>query len=655
MRITAIVQARTGSNRLKNKMNIYLSELKILEWVLIRLKKNKKINKFIVATTTKDEKPIIKIAEKYNYSIFKGDENDVLNRFYLCAKKNKAKIVIRVCADNPFIDSNEINSLIKYFLKNKLDYAYNTMQTKINLNADGFGAEIFTFKALEKANKLAKTKQDREHVTKFIREKKYIFNSACLPAKNGLNFPYLKFDINTSQDLKKIKKLITDFKINTNTSAMNIIRSNMTKKIDDMLYKLFPMNRSLTGLDNKKTLDEIKKIIPLNIKKIQSGKKVYDWKVPQEWHVKEGWIKDHTKKKIVDFKNNNLHLVGYSQKFSGFLTSKDLLKKTHHHPKLSNAIPYKTSYYNKDWGFCVNKKIYNKIRLSKKKFEIKIDSTFKKGNLIYGELLIKGKSKKEILISTYICHPSMANDNLSGIILTTYLAKFIKGFKNRYWSYRIIFLPETIGAISYCKINENKMKNIDFGLVICNVGGKGNYGYKKSFDSNHFLNNAVENLFNELKINPKIYPFDINGSDERQYSSQFFGINICSIFKDKYYEFKEYHSSADNLNYVKSENIFNTLKIYQKLIEYIESQIIFKSTKTKCEAMLSKYNLYPKIGGDILPSNNKLSKLDITLWIMFLSDGKRTVEQVAKYLDLKKPDVINIYQNFEKKKLVERV
>ena len=259
------------------------------------------------------------------------------------------------------------------------------------------------------------------------------------------------------------------------------------------------------------------------------------------------------------------------------------------------------------------------------------------------------------MLQSVICHPSMANDNLSGIILTTYLAKFIKGFKNRYWSYRIIFLPETIGAISYCKINENKMKNIDFGLVICNVGGKGNYGYKKSFDSNHFLNNAVENLFNELKINPKIYPFDINGSDERQYSSQFFGINICSIFKDKYYEFKEYHSSADNLNYVKSENIFNTLKIYQKLIEYIESQIIFKSTKTKCEAMLSKYNLYPKIGGDILPSNNKLSKLDITLWIMFLSDGKRTVEQVAKYLDLKKPDVINIYQNFEKKKLVERV
>jgi aminopeptidase-like protein/CMP-N-acetylneuraminic acid synthetase len=655
MKITAIVQARSDSKRLKNKMSTYLSNLKILEWVLIRLKKNDKINKFIVATTTKNEKQIIEIAKKYKYSVFKGSENDVLTRFYLCAKKNKAKIIIRVCADNPFIDSNEINSLINYFLKNKLDYAYNNMQTKKNLNADGFGAEIFTFDALEKVNKLAQTKIDREHVTKFIREKKNVFKSACLPAKNGLNFPYLRFDINTNQDLKKIKKLINDFKINLNTSAMNITKFNITKKINDMLHKLFPMNRSLTGLDNKKTLDEIKKIIPLNIKKIQSGKKVYDWKVPQEWHVKEGWIKDHTKNKIVDFKDNNLHLVGYSNKFSGFLTSKELLKKTHYHPTLPNAIPYKTSYYNKDWGFCVNKKIYNKIKLSKKKFEIKIDSKFKKGNLIYGELLIRGKSKKEILISTYICHPSMANDNLSGIILTTYLAKFIKGFKDRYWSYRIIFLPETIGAISYCKINEDKMKNIDFGLVICNVGGKGNYGYKKSYNNNHFLNKTVENVFNELKIKPKIYPFDINGSDERQYSSQFFGINICSIFKDKYYEFKGYHSSDDNLNFVKPYNIFNTLKIYQILIERIESQVIYKSKKTKCEAMLSKYNLYPKIGGDILPGKGKLSKLDITLWIMFLSDGKRTIDQVADYIGIKKSDIMNIYKNFEKKKLVERV
>ena len=195
----------------------------------------------------------------------------------------------------------------------------------------------------------------------------------------------------------------------------------------------------------------------------------------------------------------------------------------------------------------------------------------------------------------------MANDNLSGVILTSYLAKFIKSIKNRYWSYRIVFLPETIGAISYCKINENKMKQIDLGLVVTNVGGKGDFSYKQSYESDHFINKIVNELFKELKLKNKKYPFDINGSDERQYSSQFFGINICSVFKDKYYEFKEYHTSKDNLKFVKPENIFETLKIYHKLIEKIEKQVIYKSNISKCEPILSKYNLYPKLGGGILP------------------------------------------------------
>ena len=164
----------------------------------------------------------------------------------------------------------------------------------------------------------------------------------------------------------------------------------------------------------------------------------------------------------------------------------------------------------------------------------------------------------------------------------------------------------------------------------------------------------LERPFKMSHLKLKRYPFDINGSDERQYSSQFFRLNICSIFKDKYYEFKEYHSSKDNLEFVKSENIFKSLKIYQKVIEKIEKQIIYKSTKTKCEPMLSKYNLYPKLGGDILPGRKKLSKLDIVLWLLFLADGTKTIHQVSSQLNLKKNEVLNFYQKLEKKKLVAR-
>ena len=170
------------------------------------------------------------------------------------------------------------------------------------------------------------------------------------------------------------------------------------------------------------------------------------------------------------------------------MSSKKLLKNLHFHPKLKDAIPYKTSYFQKNWGFCVDKRLYKKISNSSDKYQVKIETNFKRNNLVYGEKIIKGKSNHEILISTYICHPSMANDNLSGIIMTAFLAKFISSIKNRYWTYRIIFVPETIGAIAYLNKNEKKIKKIKFGLVVCNVGGKGKFSFKKSFQQEHFLN-----------------------------------------------------------------------------------------------------------------------------------------------------------------------
>ena len=286
------------------------------------------------------------------------------------------------------------------------------------------------------------------------------------------------------------------------------MKKKIIKDIDAYLNKLFFINRSITGPGNRQTLNELKKIIPIKIKSINSSTKIYDWKVPLEWSVKDAYIKNEKGEKILDFKKNNLHLASYSEPIKKSLI---LWKKLKSHLIYSNKnkkyIPYRTLYYKKDWAFCCNYNQYQKLKKSKK-LEIFIDSKFYKGKLNYGEYLLKGKSKKEILISTYICHPSMANDNLSGIILTSFLLKKLLKKKDLKWSYRIIFIPETIGSIAYLKINEKKFDNISCGLVISCVGGPGKLYLKESWNRNHFINQLAHSSlrrFDKKYIYNKFY------------------------------------------------------------------------------------------------------------------------------------------------------
>ncbi len=657
MRVTLIIQARSNSTRLKNKMFLMLGKYKILEWVILRLKKIRFVDNLVVATSNKiADKKIIKIAKKNNLKIFVGDEKNVLERFYLCSKKFPADLIVRVCADNQFIDNKEIEKLILYFKRNykKNDYLQNFLVSKNSLYASGFGAEIFKIECLKKVYLSAKLSNDKEHVTRYIRNNPFKFKSSYYVGNKNLHFPYLNFDVDTRKDLKKLNKILTQLNIKLSTKGEIIIRRYLNKSINEDLVNLFPINRSLTGLGNLKTLRYIKKKIPIKILNIKSGKDVYDWKIPDEWIAKKAYIKDSEGNLIVDYKKNNLSLVNYSASFKGFLTAKQLSKKIYTKKNMTNVIPYKTSYYKKDWGFCVDQKNFHKIMNSKKKLYVHIDTKFKKSKMIFGEILIKGKSKKEVLISTYICHPSMANDNLSGIILTTYLAQFIKSLKNRYWSYRIIFIPETIGAIAYCNLNEKKIKNVLFALMVNNVGGPGKISFKESFNNNHFINSLIKQVLNENRIKAKKYKFDIHGSDERQFSSQFFNINSASIHKDKYFEYKQYHTSADNLEFVKSKNLFKMLKLYQSLIIKIENQIIFKTVKTKCEPMLSKYSLYPTLGGENVPGK-KMNFIDTILWLIFLSNGNRTIEQIAKRLKISKYKLMKFYKILQDKKIIKRI
>ncbi|ALV23651.1 putative Zn-peptidase, M28 family (DUF2172 domain) [Campylobacter iguaniorum] len=410
-----------------------------------------------------------------------------------------------------------------------------------------------------------------------------------------------------------------------------------TKDLDFYLKKLFSINRSITGDANRQTLKILQDIIPLNILEYKSGEKVYDWTIPDEWNARDAWIKNSKGEKVIDFKKSNLHLVSYSIPLhKKNIKLNELKSNLHFLQNLPSAIPYRTSYYNKNWGFCLSyndfKKFFND---DDEEYEIFIDTEFKKGSLSSGELLIPGKTKQEYLISCYICHPSMANDSLSGILVSAFLAKeLLKNQSQLEHSYRFIFVPETIGAIAYCANNEKAMKQIKNGLVITTCGGGyGKYGYKQSWQKENCINTMVEDVFVENNIDFITYPFDIHGSDERQYSSQGFRINCASITKDKYYEYKEYHTSLDNLDFVKANVLNQTLNLYLQLINKMDKNIYFKNLYPNCEVMLSKYDLYPKTGGAQLPGV-KVSALDIILYSLFYMDGNTSLYEISKKISV---------------------
>ncbi len=429
-------------------------------------------------------------------------------------------------------------------------------------------------------------------------------------------------------------------------------------KIDKYLKKLFPLTRSITGNGNRETLRYLKEIVPLEIKELKSGTDVYDWKIPREWNVENAWIKDKNGNVLIDFMESNLHLVSYSEPINKILKLSELKNHLHKHKTIPEAIPYRTSYYKQDWGFCVTHDQYDEIcnRDPDEKFHVLIDSEFNEnGSLSLGELIIPGKSKKEFLISTYICHPSMANDNLSGTIMTAFMAKELLNESNLFYTYRIIWVPETIGAIAYSFFNEKNIKAINHGLEVTTVGGRGSIGYKQSFDSSDILNLIIEEVLKNENIDYIKYPFDIHGSDERQFSSIGFRINMPLITKDKYYEYDYYHSSLDDLNYVSGKDINKTLNLYLKTIKTFEKESLYVNKLNFCEAMLSKYDLYPKLGAAQLPSKKVSSDKDIILWLLHLCDGKYSISQISKKIGVSKNKIVVVADMLCAKGLLQKI
>ena len=399
-------------------------------------------------------------------------------------------------------------------------------------------------------------------------------------------------------------------------------------------FNLFPICRSLTGRGIKKTLKIIKnEFSDLKIYSIPSGTKVFDWNVPSEWNVTDAYVLDKDNKKIINFKLNSLHLIGYSIPVNKILNKIQLFKNLYSLPKQPEAIPYITSYYKKYWGFCIthNKKIeFDKKYKKNDKFKVIIKSNLNsKGNLNYGELVIPGKSKQEILISTYICHPSMANNELSGPIVTMSLIKHFKKFKKLNKTIRFIFIPETIGSITYLSKNLNNLKsNVIGGYNLSCIGDDRQHSCMLSKYENSPSDKALLEAYKKLKIKFKLYSFLKRGSDERQYNSPGIDLPITSIFRSKYGEYPEYHTSLDDFNLVTIKGVKGGFKVAKKAIEILLNNIIPKN-KILCEPQMGKRGLYPNLS---TKSGSKKSKI----YMNFLqyADGKNDLKFIAKKIKI---------------------
>ena len=400
-------------------------------------------------------------------------------------------------------------------------------------------------------------------------------------------------------------------------------------KIYELSKKLFPLNRSITGNGVRQTLDVIREILPeLKVYEVPTGTKVNDWVIPNEWNVKEAWIMTPDGQKIADFSVNNLHLMGYSTPVDMKLSLIELQAHLHSLPNQPNAIPYVTSYYQENWGFCIE---HNQRSLLKAgTYHVYIDSTLKKGSLTYGELIIPGATKKEIFISTYICHPSMANNEISGPCVTTYIAKWLTDKTNIKHTIRIIFIPETIGAISYLSKNIDDLKRyVVAGFNVTCIGDDRNYSYLPSRNGNTISDRAAVHVLKHIDPAFKHYSFLERGSDERQYCAPGVDLPMASIMRTKYGEYPEYHTSLDDLTVISASGLEGGFQALRRAIEAIDHNLVPKTT-VLCEPQMGRRGLRPTLSTK--ESFSSIHRDLMNLWVY--SDGTRSLIDIAELINV---------------------
>lgn len=396
------------------------------------------------------------------------------------------------------------------------------------------------------------------------------------------------------------------------------------KLIYKLIKELFPITRSITGNGVRETLNVIQGIVPaMEIEEVPSGTKVFDWKIPKEWNIREAYIKNSRGEKIISLEDTNLHVVGYSRPIHKKMPLKELKNHIHTLPEHPEWIPFITSYYDPTWGFCMTHDTLKNLR--DEEYEVCIDSTLEDGYLTYGEYLKKGEVKDEFLLSCYICHPSMANDSLSGVALLARLAKELEQ-RDTYYSYRFLFIPETIGSITWLAKNEAHTKHIKYGLVATCLGDPGHFTYKRSRRGKAEIDSLVEYVLDRNASDYVVEDFFPFGSDERQFCSPGFNLPVGSLMRSRYHKYDEYHTSADDMDLIDPKSLEESYNIYLKVLELADLNHTYIATNPKCEPNLGKRGLFKKARTYDNYSDIQRSYF----WLLNYSDGEHSLLDIAK-------------------------
>lgn len=428
--------------------------------------------------------------------------------------------------------------------------------------------------------------------------------------------------------------------------------SDLGQEMLDFAKFLFPICRSLTGNGVRQTLKSVREKIPeLMIHEVPSGTPAFDWNVPKEWNIKDAYIIDPNGRKIIDFKINNLHIVGYSIPVDRKITLEELQRHLFSLPDQPDAIPYVTSYYEEMWGFCLTEQ--QRSRLESGIYRVKIDSILEDGCLTYGEVILSGQTKQEIFLSTYICHPSMANDDLSGPVVITYLLKWLKSLRTRRYTYRLIFIPETIGSIVYLSRNIEQMKKgILAGYTVSCVGDDRTYSFIPSRKGDTLADRVARHVLKHTDPNYTLYSFLDRGSDERQYNSPGVDLPVGCIMRSKPGAYPEYHTSLDNFNIVTSSGLLGGFTVIQKCLVALEKNKIFQASAL-CEPQLGKRGLYPNISSKKSESSVKYDQNMMNL--LAYVDGQQDLLSVSDIINVPVWELLPIAKELEKHGLINSV
>jgi aminopeptidase-like protein len=400
----------------------------------------------------------------------------------------------------------------------------------------------------------------------------------------------------------------------------------------ELVRRLFPICRSLTGDGVRQTFDVLEEHIPLKRREIASGTKVFDWNVPLEWNIREAHITAPDGTRIVDFRRLNLHVVGYSEPVRATLPLEALRERLHTLPDQPDLVPYRTSYYDRTWGFCLSHRQFDQLEPGE--YEVVIDSTLEPGSLTYAELEVEGSGDEQVLLSTYVCHPSLANDNLSGIAVATMLAKRLLERELRH-TYRFVFAPGTIGPLAWLYDNRDRVDRIRHGLTFSCIGDGGVLTYKRSRRTHAEIDEAMEIVLRDRGDAHRILPWEPWGGDERQFCSPGFDLPLGSLMRTPHGEFAGYHTSADGLELIRPESLAGAVEACLQVVDVLESNRRLTNLSPYGEPQLGKRGLYRSAGGAVATPDDERA----LLWVLNLSDGRSTLVDVARRSGLAYPVV----------------